>query len=360
MKDVEKTNVNRQNSRKRMRRRKRNMNIYGLVVLLLVITAGITISYTFLFNINEIRVSGESDMYTAEQIVEASGISEGDNLLRLDPKKAQQQILDKLLYVETASVNRDFPSSLSITVTKCVPAFNVSYNSGILLVSKNGKILADNAAVTEGLTIVYGYEPEDPQPGKTLKSANDHKEKAFSELVSAFGKMEDVSVATIDMSDEYSIVVNYSNGMVFKMGNWSDVEYKLNLANTVMNDDSVKGKKGYLTMVGSNQCSFRLSDAPAEVHDNIEPTTAKTTNENGEVISGESNPEQEAIFDEYNNRGDSTSQSSDTSQDDSYNGDDSSDYSDSQTYDDGSDYYDYNDYSNDYYDDSGYSDGSEW
>ena len=96
MKDVEKTNVNRQNSRKRMRRRKRNMNIYGLVVLLLVITAGITISYTFLFNINEIRVSGESDMYTAEQIVEASGISEGDNLLRLDPKKAQQQILDKL------------------------------------------------------------------------------------------------------------------------------------------------------------------------------------------------------------------------------------------------------------------------
>ena len=74
MKDVEKTNVNRQNSRKRMRRRKRNMNIYGLVVLLLVITAGITISYTFLFNINEIRVSGESDMYTAEQIVEASGI----------------------------------------------------------------------------------------------------------------------------------------------------------------------------------------------------------------------------------------------------------------------------------------------
>ena len=136
--------------------------------------------------------------------------------------------------------------------------------------------------------------------------------------------------------------------------------YKLNLANTVMNDDSVKGKKGYLTMVGSNQCSFRLSDAPAEVHDNIEPTTAKTTNENGEVISGESNPEQEAIFDEYNNRGDSTSQSSDTSQDDSYNGDDSSDYSDSQTYDDGSDYYDYNDYSNDYYDDSGYSDGSEW
>ena len=71
MKDVEKTNVERQNSRKRIRRRRRMMNVYGLVVLLLVLTAGITISYTFLFNIDEIRVSGESDMYSAEEIVTA-------------------------------------------------------------------------------------------------------------------------------------------------------------------------------------------------------------------------------------------------------------------------------------------------
>jgi len=67
MKDVEKTNVERNNSSKRMRRRRRKMNLYGLIVILLVATVGITVSYTFLFNINEIRVSGESDEYTAEE-----------------------------------------------------------------------------------------------------------------------------------------------------------------------------------------------------------------------------------------------------------------------------------------------------
>ena len=84
MKDVEKTNVERENSSKRMRRRKRKMNLYGLIVILLVLTVGITVSYTFLFNISEIRVSGESDQYTAEEIVSASGINKGDNLLRLN------------------------------------------------------------------------------------------------------------------------------------------------------------------------------------------------------------------------------------------------------------------------------------
>ena len=144
MKDVEKTSVERQNSRKRLRRRQRWTNVYGLVVILLVLTAGITISYTFLFNISEIRVAGQSDMYTAEEIVAASGIKEGDNLLRLDCKKSAQSILDQLLYVETADVDRKFPSALEITVTRCIPAFNVNYGSGTLLVSKKGKILADN------------------------------------------------------------------------------------------------------------------------------------------------------------------------------------------------------------------------
>ena len=74
MKDVEKTNVERNNSRKRTRRRSRWNNLYGLAVVLIVLTVGITICYTFLFNLNEIRVSGESDMYSAEEIVAAAGI----------------------------------------------------------------------------------------------------------------------------------------------------------------------------------------------------------------------------------------------------------------------------------------------
>ena len=303
MKDVEKTNVERQNSRKRIRRRRRMMNVYGLVVLLLVLTAGITISYTFLFNIDEIRVSGESDMYSAEEIVAASGIKEGDNLLRLDTKKSEQHILDELLYVETAKVDRDFPSSLEITVSRCIPAFNVNYGDGTLLVSKKGKILADNGFITDGLPIIYGLEPSD-------------------------------TISTVDMSDEHSIIVNFKNGIIFKMGNWSDVEYKLNLAETVMDDDDVKGKKGYLRMIGSNQCSFRMTDGPVITVGKTEPTTEPATDEYGNpVVRGEQNPDQEAIFNRANGQESTTTAAA-------------------------NDWNDYNDYSQ-WQDDSGYADYSE-
>jgi cell division protein FtsQ len=102
------------------------------------------------------------------------------------------------------------------------------------------------------------------------------------------------------MSDEFSIVVNYKNGMVFRMGNWNDVNYKLELASNVMSDDSVKGKKGYLTMAGANQCSFRMNKTGDKLITPEQPTTEPKTDANGKPIDGESNPEQEAIFEHYN------------------------------------------------------------
>ena len=357
MKDVEKTSVERKNSRKRIRRRNRMRNVYGLVVLLLVATAVITISYTFLFNINEIRVSGESDMYSAEEIVMASGINEGDNLLRLDCGKSEQMILDQLLYVETAKVERDFPSTLSITVTKCIPAFNVQYSGGTLLVSKKGKILADNGFITDGLPIIYGLEPAEAVSGKMVASENEHKNEAFTALITSMIEKGYNNIMSVDLSDEYAIIVNYKNDMIFKMGNWSDVEYKLDLANTVMNDENVKGKKGYLTMIGTNQCSFRDSDSPAAVPGIIEPTTAPKTDEYGNPIDeiSEQDPDMEAKFSEINNSRTTTIVTTVTEAVTEWSGD--TDYN--SGYDDGSQWGDYGGYSDGGYTDNGYGEGYE-
>jgi len=345
MKDVEKTSVERQNSRRRIRRRQRWTNVYGLVVILLVLTVGITISYTFLFNINEIRVSGQSDMYSAEEIVEASGINKGDNLLRLDCEKSEQRILDKLLYVETAVVDRDFPSSLDITVTKCIPAFNVNYGEGTLLVSKKGKILADNGFITDGLPIIYGFDPADHTPGKPAASENEHKNDAFHELISSMSAKEDGSIMTVDMSDEHAIIVNYKNGMIFKMGNWNDVEYKLNLADTVMQDETVKGKKGYLTMIGTKQCSFRTSDGPVAVPGAEEATTQPMTDEYGfPVIKSEHDPKQEEMLNEFNNNRGTTEPTIAAQQ-----------WTDNSGYNDGSQWSD-----NSYQQDNQWTDNSQW
>lgn len=319
MKDVEKTNVERNNSRKRTRRRSRWNNLYGLAVILIVLTVGITICYTFLFNLNEIRVSGESDMYSAEEIVVAAGIKKGDNLLRLDTEKSEKQILDKLLYVETAKISKKFPSAVEIKVTRCIPAYNVLYEGGCLLVSKKGKVLENNGSsasyTSNGLPVIYGYEPSVMTAGKLVSTKNNHKKEAFDELITCLGTKGDCNITAVDMTDEFSITVTYKNGMIFRMGGWSDVEYKLNLAESVMQEETIKGKKGYLTMIGTNQCSFRMTDEPVGVPGGGESQKPGDP-ENSSTPAAESNPDQEALFDEHNNPG---GQSDADVQDDQWN-----------------------------------------
>lgn len=284
MNDVEKTLIERQNSGKRIRRRKRMMNVYAFTVIIIVLTIGVTMCFTFLFNIDKIIVSGESEDYTSLQIVEASEINAGDNMLRLDARKAEQNILDKLTYVETAEVGRDFPSTLKITVTRCIPGFNIRYDGGVLLVSRKGKILSDGEVYTdiENIPIISGYMPSEKSVGKMTKSESSDKDAAFAQILKRFENGDGKNISSVDITNEYDIVVTYRNGMIFRMGNWSNMSYKLDLAESVMNDESIKGKKGYITMIGKNQCSFRGSGEQEIV---TEAATTAVTDETGQVVT---------------------------------------------------------------------------
>ncbi len=312
MKDIEKTVIDRNNSGKRNRRRKRNMNLYIVMVIILVLIAGGMMCCTFLFNIENrfvVVVSGdpgdseEEAQRKGDYVAKCSGIKKGDNLFRVNAEESKKNILENVYYVETVEINKKFPSDLEIEVTYCVPSFNVEYNGGVLVVSRMGKILENNTFLTDGLPTISGIKPVETEQGKMLSSANNHKNEALSEIMASIP--EDSGISGIDISDEFGIVISYTNGTVFKMGNWNDAEYKLNLAKTVMNDTSINGKKGYLTMIGSNQCTFRTSDEPVGVLGNEQqnPTDA-SGNPTTQNIMTESNPEQEAIFNEFNSRAD--------------------------------------------------------
>ena len=296
MNDIDKTNIERKNSGKRIRRRKRMMSVYVTVVMLLVATLGVTLCFTFLFNVDEIIISGESETYTYMEIVEASGIRAGDNLLRLDTKKSEEQILDQLLYVETANVDRDFPSKLRIHVTRCIPAFNVEYDGGVLLVSQKGKILSDNTFYENTLPTIIGYEPTDNTAGVQLSSKKETADEAFNAIIKRFDHDDGSQIEKIDMTNEYEIIITYRSGIVFRMGSWSDIEYKMDLAQAAMEYPEVKGKKGYMKMVGNKEISFRMSDEPMETPEMISPDPKekdedddeKDTENDSSTSSGES------------------------------------------------------------------------
>ena len=98
--DVEKSNMQHETNARRTRRRKRGLSLYVFAVLILALGTIITLSMTLFFNIKTIRVTGIAENYKAEDIVAASGIQIGDNLVRLDKKAAEERALEALKVVE--------------------------------------------------------------------------------------------------------------------------------------------------------------------------------------------------------------------------------------------------------------------
>ena len=282
MQDVEKTEIRREPNAKRRRCRNRKRPLYSLFVAALVAGVGVSLSMTVFFNIQTIEITGESPQYTIEQISEASGVHTGDNMMRLNRDDVEQNILSRMPFVERIEVKKEFPDVLVIEVTPSRCAFNVTDDSGTLQVSASGKILINGPEADETLPVIIGFEASEREPGKKLVSADEQKKEIFDTLSALITKGLDVPITEIDMTDKYDLRIEFDDRIWFSLGNWSELEYKVQLAETAL-AELAEDKVGYLTMIGDHQCSYRDKDAVER--QTTAPFVTTATDENGMVIT---------------------------------------------------------------------------
>lgn len=285
MQDVEKTEIQRDTSVRRKRRRNRMRPLYSLLVSVLVIGVGVALCMTVFFNIQTIEIAGESSEYTAEEIAQASGVHTGDNLMRLNRTEVQQNVLNRLIFVDSVSVKKEFPDVLVISVTPSEPAYNLVDESGTLQVSAAGKILKNSPETDGTLPTITGFDPETREAGKMLTSKDGQKDQIFETLSELIAKGLEYPITEIDMTDKYDIVLTFDGRIEFSLGNWSEMEYKVAMAETVLAQLS-SDKIGYLTMIGDHQCSYR--DKEAVDQQAARPVTTAVTDENGNPIDSNS------------------------------------------------------------------------
>ncbi len=277
MHDVEKTTIrNGYQNAKRMRRRRRLMPLYMFTVLLLTACVGLSLAMTVFFNVTSIELTGSASQYTAGEIVEAGGVSKGDNLLKMDTDKIKKQIEDELIYIESANVSKRYPDAVTIDIRACREAYNIYYDNGILLTSGSGKIIANTTEAVDNLPFVYGFNPKVLAPGKHAASSDKIKNDIFDEFTAIMNTELSVPITSIDMSDKYNIVVVFDERIEFQMGNWNEITYKVTLAESVITRLG-KDKQGYLTMIGNNQCSFR-DRASVDLANQLAAHTTTTSN----------------------------------------------------------------------------------
>jgi cell division protein FtsQ len=136
---------------RRRRSRRRRMLLAGVAAALVVVLAllGWLVGMSSVFAADQVRVTGQREL-SAELVREVAAVPLGVPLARQDLDAIAQRVAS-LPQVASASVARDWPDTVAVTVTERVPLLAVRRPDGFALVDVQGVAFATRASVPAGV-----------------------------------------------------------------------------------------------------------------------------------------------------------------------------------------------------------------
>ncbi len=222
--------------KKKKLKKRRKIAFYTFLVILLICTVTV-LSLTVFFNISKITVNGNSH-YTAQKIIDESGLKKGDNLFRMNKFKIIDSLKAKLPYLDSVKIDRKLPVSIEINVTESENFMCVSSGSGICVVDKNLKILNRVAIAPDGLATVYGATPTKAEVGSTLVCENGTETTLLQLANALYESFGSGNVTSIDITAAYDIRVRYQDRIDIKFGTLENISSKVRLVEYVISENS--------------------------------------------------------------------------------------------------------------------------
>ncbi len=217
-----------QELREKKRRRGGSNIVYYVMVSVLAVIIFSVLSVTVLFNTEKIIVEGESD-YTEEQIIAASGLKGDENLVRLSTSGIPEKMLDRLVTLDSVTVEKIFPSTIKISVVRSVPMANFVYKDHNYVISHIGRVMAIDEKNADCMTII-GYKPADSVIlGGFITAEDESQDKLVKEISTAFEKAGIKDITTVDITDNLSIKISYEDRVLINIGSVLQIDEKMKI-----------------------------------------------------------------------------------------------------------------------------------
>ena len=262
--------------------------VLSVLLLVLLVVA--------LFPITDVQVVSNQSHYTEEQLLEALDMGLWTPVLNLLPHRAEQRLMDKLLYLDQAHVTYAFPGTLCVEVHEQQPLYYFYYNTQI-----GGKHASGWLAVGPDLRVVDAARGEEvfsslgmtrlalPDPvldqtksGRGSKLRFTHEEETgenakteqdYAYIVEFLSYLEQSSVAdkltSVDLTEKFDVKITLQSQYCIVFGRVRDARdfaQKLALAEQIMAEGKLDPDAKYIIAVNTEQPYFRpAGDAELDV-----------------------------------------------------------------------------------------------
>ena len=235
----EKPAGNKKLKRKRLLRR---VIIIAIPVIVVAIAAIVLVS-VFAFRIGNFAVSGNT-VYPRDDVVAASGLSIGQNMLTVNYEDAASRIEQLLPYTDNVSVSRKGFSTIVIKTTLAEPAYAIQIADNYYVIA-TAKLKGLEMAETppEGLTIIRGKDSTPmyelgKKVGFSNEPGNDSVQGIIEEITAVCEENEFTGFDLISVEDKANIYIIYDGRIVIRLGNSDSIAKKLILAKKAIDEEN--------------------------------------------------------------------------------------------------------------------------
>lgn len=289
--------------------RRRKLKNVGVAVSIIscCLIIGVILSLTVFFRSETFEVEGE-EHYSAQDIIDASGMTLGENLFLCDKGAGEEKIESELPYVEEAKISIKIPSTMVITVTESRPAFLFQNNGEYIVVSSQGKVLEKVTGSVDkyDASVVVGCTVKKADVGKEIKFKEKGVLAILKTIANALSDNEFSGIKEIDLSNTANVSLNYSNRIKIILGLPDEINYKVKVAKIIISDKLTETDRGILDVSGckeKNKASYFKPDSSIYL-DRIEATeslTQPTETATQPPTNTETQEPTEAVTDEMTN-----------------------------------------------------------
>lgn len=213
------------------KRRRRKASLY-IPIIILVLVVAIVIGLSAFFKVSKIEVEGAIS-YSADEIIETSGIEIGDNLFLIKDSAVALRLNKAFVYIDEIKITHKLPGTVTIKLTECHPIACVKYAGSYWLIDKNAKLLEKvSSAGTDGAIEIIGLDPILPTAGEKIALGEDNSTQlkyltAILTAISDLGMQNDIT--SIDISSTSNITFDYLGRFNVKLGRGDNARDKLDL-----------------------------------------------------------------------------------------------------------------------------------
>lgn len=208
------------------KRRKRRLSGFGIFLIVLFITLALfaVLAVTVLFPVKTITVEGKSQ-YSAEQIISASDISVGNNILLISENGVSKKVSKQLPYIASVSVKRDLRGNVVLSVKNDEKKYSCKTNEGYLIIGGSLKVLEKSEKKAKNTVTLLGVPSSVVIIGEQFKINDGSKDEIFKQIIE-YSKTYDIGFSVIDLSNISDITVMMNGKIVVKFGSRDELKNK--------------------------------------------------------------------------------------------------------------------------------------